>query len=639
MAEINGVDGTTDKKIEALEKKIQELEKKLNQSNQMFGRSYSQVGNSDQDFLIKTRGQIKIQYGNKFIDLIKDGKLNCDSKSIFSVKSKDDIKKDGIYLVNGTEVYLKIGSEPEFPIISNDGELFVSYESQETTGEQKQQALINLGLVCENSNNIPDIKNGFVYVSNDDKLYIINNGIAKQFVSEFPNPLLVQLVIDQKGTKQGSLVLQGIGKQNGLKFGNSWLYDDNGIVLDTNSKIEFIVNSKSGLTVYNYGIKTGLVELESINSNNFKIDSLGNIYCEKVYERNPNISDYSDKYIYFKKQRIKYVETLEDNTYYITLDNNSIFKNEDQIIILNNDSEYTGTIVKTSTEDDSLNSDEIYIKFDQEDVSNLVGKYIYLKIRESQEALIIDNNSLYLGNNLLLGYDDNVFKAQYPQNYNLSIDDSSNKFASTEWVNNKFTEHKSINIIDPDNQQLGYFDNTENLEITLPSTNWVNQQISDISESFNNQFTNITSKLLPIGSIIMYNGTSEIPDDWHICDGTNGTPNLIGKFIKASDTSGIEGGNSELVLKESNLPSHTHYFYNYMLGMHTTDEIKKGEHEVDGRTVIVGFTDHEFTKRAQTADHNGNTPYVYQQTQTTGDGQKISIEPQYYTLIYIMKIK
>ena len=53
----------------------------------MFGRSYSQVGNTDSDFLIKTKGQVKVHWGSKFIDIIKDGKINVDSNFIFSVKS------------------------------------------------------------------------------------------------------------------------------------------------------------------------------------------------------------------------------------------------------------------------------------------------------------------------------------------------------------------------------------------------------------------------------------------------------------------------------------------------------------------------------------------------------------------------
>jgi hypothetical protein len=36
----------------------------------------------------------------------------------------------------------------------------------------------------------------------------------------------------------------------------------------------------------------------------------------------------------------------------------------------------------------------------------------------------------------------------------------------------------------------------------------------------------------PVGTIIMYNGQSEIPPGWKICDGSNGTPNLVDRFVK-----------------------------------------------------------------------------------------------------------
>ena len=59
----------------------------------------------------------------------------------------------------------------------------------------------------------------------------------------------------------------------------------------------------------------------------------------------------------------------------------------------------------------------------------------------------------------------------------------------------------------------------------------------------------------------MFNGlSSEIPEGWHICDGTEGTPNLIGKFIKADSSSGNEGGSSEIQILEENMPVHTHTF-------------------------------------------------------------------------------
>ena len=46
----------------------------------------------------------------------------------------------------------------------------------------------------------------------------------------------------------------------------------------------------------------------------------------------------------------------------------------------------------------------------------------------------------------------------------------------------------------------------------------------------------VNKNALPKGSIVMFNSADKIPDKWQICDGTNGTPNLIDKFIKAGTT-------------------------------------------------------------------------------------------------------
>lgn len=50
----------------------------------LFGRDFDSIGSSSSDLLLKTKGQVKIQWGNKFIDLLKDGKVNY---------PKDEIKK------------------------------------------------------------------------------------------------------------------------------------------------------------------------------------------------------------------------------------------------------------------------------------------------------------------------------------------------------------------------------------------------------------------------------------------------------------------------------------------------------------------------------------------------------------------
>lgn len=45
-----------------------------------------------------------------------------------------------------------------------------------------------------------------------------------------------------------------------------------------------------------------------------------------------------------------------------------------------------------------------------------------------------------------------------------------------------------------------------------------------------------TCGLVPIGGIIIWSGTvANIPACWQICDGTNGTPNMTGRFIVHAD--------------------------------------------------------------------------------------------------------
>lgn len=65
---------------------------------------------------------------------------------------------------------------------------------------------------------------------------------------------------------------------------------------------------------------------------------------------------------------------------------------------------------------------------------------------------------------------------------------------------------------------------------------------------------------IPAGVIVMWSG-ADVPDGWAICDGTNGTPDLRGRFVLgASDvyTMGGTGGEESVTLKAINLPGHRH---------------------------------------------------------------------------------
>lgn len=72
-----------------------------------FGYMFEEVGSTTQDLLLKTRGNIKVQIGKRFIDLIKNGKIDIPETELFSVvDSIKEMDSDGVYLYDGN-LYFK----------------------------------------------------------------------------------------------------------------------------------------------------------------------------------------------------------------------------------------------------------------------------------------------------------------------------------------------------------------------------------------------------------------------------------------------------------------------------------------------------------------------------------------------------
>ena len=94
----------------------------------MFGKAYDTVGSADRNLILQTRGDLKVKWGNKYIDLIKNGKINVDVDLLKKVNSKDSIYKDGLYLIekeDTSEVWLSINGS----IINLLGEIGTTYVS------------------------------------------------------------------------------------------------------------------------------------------------------------------------------------------------------------------------------------------------------------------------------------------------------------------------------------------------------------------------------------------------------------------------------------------------------------------------------------------------------------------------------
>ena len=69
------------------------------------GTVYEAIGSSSSNLLLKCNGTARIQWGNKLIDLIKNGKIASEDSQelIFIVSDESQIKSDGIYVLTTEE--------------------------------------------------------------------------------------------------------------------------------------------------------------------------------------------------------------------------------------------------------------------------------------------------------------------------------------------------------------------------------------------------------------------------------------------------------------------------------------------------------------------------------------------------------
>jgi len=74
--------------------------------------------------------------------------------------------------------------------------------------------------------------------------------------------------------------------------------------------------------------------------------------------------------------------------------------------------------------------------------------------------------------------------------------------------------------------------------------------------------------LTPIGGIIMYNGLFvDIPSNYQLCDGTNGTPDMTNRFAYGTNTEGFLNGSGGV--SDAIVVTHSHTFTGSALPTHT----------------------------------------------------------------------
>lgn len=684
-----------EKELQQLKQRIASLEA---QKNILFGNSYSSAGSSSSDYLIKTRGKVKIQIGNKFIDLLKDGKINVDSKFIF--KGKEVGSKDGIYIIGDGEdakVIISIGGS-QIALKGEVGTTYVSFlGTQETTPDQKHTALQNIGFLYKNVSDVQSngLKTGIVYVESEQKLYIVQDGQLTEFTIDFPNPYPKQFVLSKSDKDKGALVIKGTGIENSLAFDSLFLYSSEGnTYIDSSGEVyirlgeeEKILIGESQVVFSNKVISQTFQSKNATESSGFRLyvdqgestleidnlivrkgssvssDGFSNLYPKYWYRENNLISDISeienpdnpDQIIYAIELVYQNAFQVDDSLYTFVSIKNDEESVSDQIllplkvVVFNTDSD------ESDESDDSGVDNIIYVNLQQD----LISKEDYEKLASANISTLLKFQTIFLA-----GRKDSIpLIRRDQQNIDLLTSAGFTDEQNIKKVQTRIGNIEELNLSGKENSKevpikgVGMYSNNacflkaqytslyslppKDSSSKFASTEWVNKLVS----SLNPTPPEGENKSLPVGSIIMFNGlSSEIPDGWHICDGTEGTPNLTGKFIKASNTSGETGGNSTIQILEENMPKHTHTFVGNKV---TTSESGAHTHTIRGkygksdnasdRNCLETGSKTDFITTSQSGAHTHTIDMSATQLSYQGGGKPIEFEPLYYSLIYIMK--
>lgn len=226
----------------------------------MFGKAYDTVGSADKNLILQTRGDLKIKWGGKYIDLIKNGKINADTDVLKKIDSKDSIYKDGLYLVEKEEtpeVWLSIGGST-VNLLGEASTTYVSFLSpQKVTSDQKLTALTNIGFYYETLDKAKEteIKQGIIYIIDEQQFYKVKDGEYSKYEQQLniSNPLILdQLTINGTTGKisgEDTLYL-GLKNSNYISFNTDKINIEKEIIVYDDFKSNDYVINKNGYRLY-----------------------------------------------------------------------------------------------------------------------------------------------------------------------------------------------------------------------------------------------------------------------------------------------------------------------------------------------------------------------------------------------------
>lgn len=632
----------------------------------MFGKTYNTIGSTDSNFIIKTKGDLKVQWGGKFIDIIKNGKIASSSTNILkTASSSDDISDNGIYLIpteEGNEVWISIDGT-KVNLAGEVGTTYVSFlaEQKEVTTDQKYTALTNAGFYYETLEEAQQagIKAGIIFVIEENKLYLAKEGQLSEYIAlssntgndkntYFDEITIKDLKIYNDGSNMtiSSPSLQfKINEQLAISL-DTQLRSYLSIAMQTGTFIQS--NNATSTSGYRLYVKDGksILEVDSLvwrdmgqvlgGTSATRLDdvivySLYSNVIQSAYSDENNVTCTLRYPNSFPSQGKVFVIVplsiqvnvdyeQEDTNIEVTADIGDIVATQDikiqvlyvadgvegtmQLTIPTGDSAATSNLSGISdfgidgftiiSGPSNINGQDVYGKGQlvECDIVNIDSQEITISMNSSISNLFLTNcegSFIYLANAPLIKIIQNT----------IDILDRSKTIVDEDTLEERpdDTIHTRIGVVNEEDfdslkecpeeqEEVGvgiYSDNFIGLNSKLYDVIFKKRcnfprydENIEIPEDFSDQKYNaivpninwikeLLKLAVPSGTIAMFNGKAELPEGWAICDGTNGTPNLVGKFIKAvasadevGDNDSILDENNELILSQDYLPKHSH---------------------------------------------------------------------------------
>lgn len=635
----------------------------------MFGKSFATVGSTDTNFLIKTKGDLKVQWGSKFIDIIKNGKIVSQNKELIqTVENSDQISGDGLFIVSEkSQVWVSFKGE-KINLTENAENSYVSYiDPQETDSDQKVQALTNIGFYY---NSVQEIRNqkiqkGLAFSLEDLSLYKIDNGIVSKYQSS----------------------INSIPKIDSLDIGSMKIYEKDGKnYIETSQSISYSCNnidvmsmSAQETQIKNKLILNGEIANQDSSFRVYKQNEKSILEIDQIIEKNPLSDTSNTEKIFGKLENYIIQAEINQSTIQLTLRFSNQFPNSGNVYIC-------------------MIDDNWQVSFEKFKIINSIDGSIIIEniiVEKSEELSKYKYNDSKIFQNCKIVYDNNVL-----------IQDQANiNLISNDIIHTKIGEVKEEELLKQcpeENEEIPnfgiYSDNFIGLNSILYDPVFkkrcdypkYDKSIEIPQDPDNEKYKSIIpniewiQKLIeiatPKGTIVMFNGVQEIPKGWALCDGTNGTPNLIGKFIKGAKSLSDSGEvpselseDNEFILQQKHLPKHSHPHSSHthkIISEETTGvignsgpltlqssnyvtDVQISEYQVsinDSQESETINTIQEVSKQNETisgGDHthsidiNQNisiSDAISQEEELEWPNSPIKIEPHSYKLVFIMKL-